>query len=436
MGCVSTRGYVICLIIVISLLSTNAIPSEDQETPKDGSSLTSADSPRHERDLSETPSTGAMQAILPVQVDIGNLVSGFNDHIDEMRENMTNLDEKLEIVKANEARVEEENRRLIEQLNASKENEAKARKSWEDEKALLIEQLKISKENEAKARNASKAKADSPTAGFTWKAILGGCVNSSDMDDWTLLLHNRNSWIDKHRKQRKWWGDVYSQKNPFHASWEGFKKGFVYQHSLKEASDAYWYGLERMHRRTSVGRWRLVLSYVCRDQRQIGRWQPGFKGMEDRWTPEKSYNVCVSYDNFKVGGEDSFYDFHIGSELNRWGSGKGWRVGEKWGSKGWDFSWYFKHINGTRFRTWDNAYDPKTESNDINHGSEQWTGSCFNCHRNSSNDFLARCYGGFWYSSEECTHTLHPTGILLNLHGIEAGDRHQCEHVFMAMKKI
>merc|ERR1711970_766222 len=112
-----------------------------------------------------------------------------------MRENMTHLDEKLEIVKANEARVEEEN-------------------------ARLIEQLKVSKENEAKARNASEAKAensDSPTAGFTWKAILGGCVNSSDMDDWTLLLHNRNVWSG-------------------------------------EPSDAYWYGLEGMHRRTSVGR--------------------------------------------------------------------------------------------------------------------------------------------------------------------------------------
>jgi len=148
----------ICIFIAVSFLNTNAIPLEDEEGPEDRSSITYADSPRHRKDLSDSGSTELVQAILPVQVDIGSLVSGF----DEMRENMINLDEKLEIVKANQARMEEENARLIEQLKASIANETKARKSSEKETARLIEQLKVFKENETKAQNETTAKPESP----------------------------------------------------------------------------------------------------------------------------------------------------------------------------------------------------------------------------------------------------------------------------------
>jgi len=399
--------------------------------------VASADSPRHGKDLSDSRSTEEVQAILPVQVDMGNLVSGFNDHIEEMRENMTNLDEKLEIVKANEARVEKENERLIERVKASKENEARVEEEnvrlterlkasegnearVEEENARLIEQLKVSEENEAKARNAFEAKARnsiSPTAGFTWKAILGGCVNSSDADDWTLLLHNRNIFkiFSKDRHSRNFWGRVYDFY-PFHVLWKQYKKGFVYQHSLKEPSDAYWYGLERMHRRTSVGRWQLVLSYICRNEDE--------KRRDSVWTAEKSYNVCISYDNFRVGGEDSFYDFHIGSELNRWGSdGKGWDFAGYWGS--------LKYINGTRFRTWD-KYKEDHGPEEPEREDKTWE-ECLNCnHRLWGRD----CYGGFWYNPKRCQWSLHPTGMKLNLYNDTKGDMNQCEHVFMAMKKM
>jgi len=168
MGIVSAGESVICVFIAISFLSTNAIPLEDEEGPEDRSSITYADSPRHRKDLSDSSSTELVQAILPVQVDIGSLVSGF----DEMRENMINVDEKLETLKANQARMEEENgqlksqveenARLIEHLKASIANETKARKSLEKETARLIEQLKVFKENETEARNATTAKPETP----------------------------------------------------------------------------------------------------------------------------------------------------------------------------------------------------------------------------------------------------------------------------------
>jgi len=435
MGCVLTREYVIYVIIVVSFLSTNATPSGDEETPKDGSSLTSADGPRHEKDLSNSHSTEEVQAILPVQVDIGNLVSGFNDHIDEMRENMTNLDEKLEIVKANEASVEKENRRLIEQLKTlkenearveeqlrvSKENEATARKSWEEEKLLLMEQLRVSKENEAEARNASKAGGGSSdtlsfetaAAGFTWKGILGGCVNSSDVDDWTLIMHNQNIWREqefygKTGDVRKRWAEIYDA-GAFQNGWQEYKNGFAFQHSFEEPSEAYWYGLERMHRRTSVGRWQLVLSYVCSITKK-----PWYYNQVP-WTAEKSYNVCISYDNFKVGGEDSFYKLHIGSELSRWGSdGKGWNG--NWGT--------LEYLNGGRFRT--------NDDEGPSFAVDGW-GNCLECKlaRRGVDD---KCYGGFWFNSDEhkCRNGLHPNSWKLD----KVNGTNLCEHVFMAMKKI
>jgi len=303
MGRVSARESVICVIIVISFLSTNAIPSEFEETSKDGSSLTVADGPRHGKDLSNSGSIEEVQAILPVQVDTGTLVSGFNDHIDGMRENMINLDEKLEIVKANEARVEEENARLIEQLKKSKENEA-----------LLIEQLRVSKENEAKARHTSKAEGGSSdeqsfataAAGFTWKGILGGCVNSSDVDDWTLLLHNQNLWDrTRSKEQKEVWARVYSM-GPFQNNWEEYKNGFEYQHSLKGLSDAYWYGLDRMHRQTSIGRWQLVLSYVCSKSKS-----KSYVSYEPlgRWTAENLTTFAFRTIILKWGGKIHFISF-------------------------------------------------------------------------------------------------------------------------------
>jgi len=187
MGIALAGESLICIFIAVSFLSTNAIPLEDEEGPEDESSRTYADSPRHRKDLSDSGSTELVQAILPVQVDIGSLVSGFDDHIDEMRENMINVDEKLEIVKANQARMaeengqlksrgeenmkimqanqarmEEENARLIEHLKASIANETKARRSLEKETARLIEQLKVFQENETEARNATTAKPETP----------------------------------------------------------------------------------------------------------------------------------------------------------------------------------------------------------------------------------------------------------------------------------
>jgi len=226
MEIVSAGESLICVFITVSFLSTNAIPLEDEESP---SSITFADQPRHKKDVSDSGSTELVQAILPVQVDAGNLVSGFNDHIDEMREdvasgfdemreNMTNLDEKLEILKANEARQEKENAPLIEQLKSFLEKEASAKKSWgkekvrlieqlkvckenesrvEEENARLIEQLKVSKENETKARNASK-NSNGRTRG---KFVL---ITGEPSVEW-------QDWEGARRECVRWGGDLASR---------------------------------------------------------------------------------------------------------------------------------------------------------------------------------------------------------------------------------
>jgi len=209
MEIVSAGESVICVFIAISFLSTDAIPLKDEEGPEDRSSITYADSPRHRKDLSESSSTELVQAILPVQVDIGTLVSGF----DEMRKNM-------EIVKANQARVEEENgqlksqgeenARLIEQLKASIanetkarntaiENEAKARKLWEEEYARLIEQLKVFKENENKDRYATTAKPESPNS-----QTPASATEASEEDDCPWTCYNQPSLPNHVKKKCPW----------------------------------------------------------------------------------------------------------------------------------------------------------------------------------------------------------------------------------------
>jgi len=73
MGRVSARESVICVIIVISFLSTNAIPSEFEETSKDGSSLTVADGPQHGKVAQRHQSPINIDSKNTVDINVGPL---------------------------------------------------------------------------------------------------------------------------------------------------------------------------------------------------------------------------------------------------------------------------------------------------------------------------------------------------------------------------
>jgi len=111
-----------------------------------------------------------------------------------------------------------------------------------------------------------------PITGLKWSSILGGCIAPKDANGWILLM------------QRD-----YRAKNSFTAKkWNDYKNGF------QEAGNAYWLGLQKMHEKTSKGKWEFAFVY-----------QGGCKGQ----------NPCVVYNDFKVDSENTNFKLYFGPKV-------------------------------------------------------------------------------------------------------------------------
>merc|ERR1711942_219266 len=146
------------------------------------------------------------------------------------------------------------------------------------------------------------------------------------------------------------------------AGWEDYKRGFA---ENGESTNAFWFGLEDMHRLTSSGRWRLLI-----------------KIRASRF-PTHSY---IMYDDFKVGPGELEFPLQVGSEVE---------------SRGWLSEYedmpekpFLEASNGWPFTTSDRDNDYVAYGNcAARHGGGWWFAEapcsqiCLNCNDAIINDF-------------------------------------------------
>lgn len=115
-------------------------------------------------------------------------------------------------------------------------------------------------------------------AGNNSISTLGACVRQGELKDWTILQEN-NIGPDS----------IFGSKK-----WDDYKKGF------QETGRGSWLGLDEMHKLTSTGNWQILVSYRdCGDHDE----------------------ACAIFDDFKIDGEDSRYEFHVGTKVTSGGGG-------------------------------------------------------------------------------------------------------------------
>jgi len=113
---------------------------------------------------------------------------------------------------------------------------------------------------------------------LTWSFILGSCIHSYDQDGWILL-------------QQRTVNATSNDDNIFaRMKWNNYRDGF------EDPGIAYWYGLQKMHEKTSSGRWKVALVFRC--------------GGDDQ---------CAVFNDFKIDGENEKFKLHVGAEVSRKG---------------------------------------------------------------------------------------------------------------------
>jgi len=272
----SPRGRLFTIFILACLFSDiiGSLKNEDNPSDYKASGIS-----RRERASTQ------VKEILPVEVNVGGLVKIFNQQIQKLGDNVTRLDNQLRIIKANEERNLESCKAELETSRNELEEEVERNSAAQN--SLKEENYRLKAENE---RLKMKLEATSHetgilqgTSGLTWSFILGRCIDSSDQDGWILLQRSNVSATSND-------DNIFARMK-----WNNYRDGF------EDPGIAYWYGLQKMHEKTSSGRWKVALVYRC--------------GGGDK---------CAVFNDFKIDGENEKFKLHVGAEVSRKGFESGW----------------------------------------------------------------------------------------------------------------
>jgi len=272
----SPRGRLFTIFILACLFSDiiGSLKNEDNPSDYKASGIS-----RRERASTQ------VKEILPVEVNVGGLVKIFNQQIQKLGDNVTRLHNQLQIIKGNEERKLESCKAELEtsrnELEEEVERNSAAQNSLKEEiYRLKNESTSIKAENE---RLKMKLEATSHetgilqgTSGLTWSFILGSCIDSSDQDGWTLLQQRNVSATSND-------DNIFGRMK-----WNNYRDGF------EDPGIAYWYGLQKMHEKTSSGRWKVALVYRC--------------GGGDK---------CAVFNDFKIEGENEKFKLHVGAKVSQ-----------------------------------------------------------------------------------------------------------------------
>jgi len=318
LGMDSPRGRLLMIFILACLFSDIARSLKNDDNPTDFKALGIL---RREKDSTK------VKEILPVEVNIGSLVNIFNQQIQKLGDNVTRLDNQLQIVKANEERnqksfkaelkrcrnesklLEEEVERYSAAQNSLKEENYRLKN---ESTAIKAENQRLKMKLEATSHETGIPQGTTSRPGLTWSYILGSCIESSDQDGW-ILLQQRNI----HATSNKY--SIFAR-----SEWNDYKDGF------EDPAIAYWYGLQKMHEKTSSGRWKVALIYHC--------------GGDEK---------CAVLNDFKIDGENEKFKLHVGAEVSR---------------KGFESGAALAYENGMQFATIDRDNDRYHNCAEINKG--------------------------------------------------------------------
>jgi len=273
----SPRGRLLWIFILVCLFSDIARPLENDDNPSDFKALGIL---RREKDSTK------VKEILPVEVNVGGLVNFFNAQIQKLGDNVTRLHNQLQIIKENEERNLESCKSELEtsrnELEEEVERNSAAQNSLKEENYRLKaenERLKMKLEATSHETGIPQGTTSRPKAnGLTWSFILGRCIDSSDQDGWILLQRSNVSATSND-------DNIFARMK-----WNNYRDGF------EDPGIAYWYGLQKMHEKTSSGRWKVALVFRC--------------GGDDQ---------CAVFNDFKIDGENEKFKLHVGAEVSRKG---------------------------------------------------------------------------------------------------------------------
>jgi len=267
----SPRGRLFMIFILACLFSDIAGSLKNEDNPSD---YKASGISRRERASTQ------VKEILPVEVNVGGLVKIFNQQIQKLGDNVTRLHNQLQIIKGNEERNLESCKAELETSRNELEEEVERNSAAQN--SLKEENYRLKAENE---RLKMKLEATSHetgilqgTSGLTWSFILGSCIDSSDQDGW-ILLQQRNVPATSNND------NIFARMK-----WNNYRDGF------EESGNAYWYGLQKMHEKTSSGRWKVALVYRC--------------GGGDK---------CAVFNDFKIEGENEKFKLHVGAKVSQKG---------------------------------------------------------------------------------------------------------------------
>jgi len=275
----SPRGRLRSIFILACLLSDVARSLQNEDNPSEFKALKIL---RRQKDSTKVKET------LPVEVNIGGLVNSLNEQIQKLGDHVTRLDNQLQIIKGNEERNRESCKAELEKSKNESQLLERAQNSLKEEiyrlknestaiKALQAENERLKMKLEATTHETGIPQGTTSrpkTNGPTWSEILGGCIDSSDQDGW-ILLQRRDVRATKDANI----GNIFARMK-----WKDYKAGF------EDSDIAYWYGLQKMHEKTSSGRWKVAFVFLY----------------------ASGTTRCSVFNDFKIDGENEKFKLHVG----------------------------------------------------------------------------------------------------------------------------